>query len=243
MRTIVLHSFTWIILTAFSLLATGIGLSPSSYIGSLVKIPQPAHFDSKRAAVLLRQVESELGSEQYHLVQRYANEYGLDYRLILAIIKQESQFNSEATSERGAVGLMQLMPLTNDEVSENLQMGEIDMIHSNIRGGIYYFAKLMTLFQPTNMDDRVRLALAAYNAGPARIYDAQELAAYIGDNPNSWASIQNVLPLLSKRFSSLHQSIWQDPKPRSGYFGSWRQTVGYVDSTMKVYNEYLQAES
>jgi hypothetical protein len=242
-RSLVLHIFTWIILTAFGLLATGIGLKPSSYLGGMAIGPSPTLVMKDRSVPTIREARNELGSEEYRLIRQYANEYSIDYRLILAIIKQESQFDAEALSGRGATGLMQLMPVTNEEVTENLQMEEFDLVHSNIRGGIYYFAKLMKLFQQSNTDDQVRLALAAYNAGPTRIYDAQELAAYIGDDPDSWSSIQNVLPLLSKRYSSLHRAIWEDAKPRSGFFGSWRQTVNYVDSTMKIYSAYVRAGS
>jgi hypothetical protein len=155
-RSLVLHIFTWIILTAFGLLATGIGLKPSSYLGGMAIGPSPTLVMKDRSVPTIREARNELGSEEYRLIRQYANEYSIDYRLILAIIKQESQFDAEALSGRGATGLMQLMPVTNEEVTENLQMEEFDLVHSNIRGGIYYFAKLMKLFQQSNTDDQHR---------------------------------------------------------------------------------------
>ncbi len=173
--------------------------------------------------------------EVVDLVYKYAGEYGVDSRLVLAIIRQESGFNHEATSERGAVGIMQLMPVTHTEISQEIELADAPSMAGNIRAGVYYFSRLLNLFNGYPGDDQIRFALAAYNAGPARIYDAQELAAYIGENPRSWSAIQNILPLLSKRYYSLHEAIWPEGHPKCGYFGSWRQTVAYVDNVMDTF--------
>lgn len=174
--------------------------------------------------------------EVIRLVERYSKEFHLDYRLVLALIKQESNFDHEALSDRGAEGLMQMMPVTNAEVMADLEVDESHPFRGNIQTGIYYFSKLFDLFSGYTPDDQACFALAAYNAGPGRIYDAQELAAYIGDNPRSWSAVQSALPLLSKRFYSLHESIWPDGKPRCGYFGGWHQTVSYVENIMREYD-------
>jgi membrane-bound lytic murein transglycosylase MltF len=171
------------------------------------------------------------------LVRQYSRIYGVDSRLILAIIQQESGFNHEAMSDKGAVGVMQLMPVTNDEVMQAIDLADVPPTAGNIRAGIYYFSRLFELFNGYPREEQIRFALAAYNAGPARIYDAQELAAYIGENPRSWSAIQHILPLLSKRYYSLHQATWSEGHPRCGYFGSWKQTVAYVDIIMKAYQQ------
>ena len=188
-------------------------------------------------------VSGKLSVEDFGLVKKYSSEYGIDHRLILAIIAQESQFDVSASSRRGAVGLMQLMPLTSAEIAEDLEFDEPHPVAGNIQSGVYYFAKLVQLFYNTDRDDHLRLALAAYNAGPSRIYDAQELAAYMGENPNDWNSIERILPLLSKRYYSLHRAVWNDGRPRSGYFGSSRETVSYVENTMKIYRDILKTNS
>lgn len=182
----------------------------------------------------------QLGVDELKVVKYTSAESGLDYRLILAIMKQESQFEYDAVSSRGAEGLMQLMPVTNAEISEKLNLEGMHHPKENIQAGVYYFSQLFDLFRNCAPMDRLSLALAAYNAGPSRIYDAQVLAAYMGENPRSWQSIENILPLLSKRFYSLHQSVWADGKPRSGYFGSYRQTVLYVENTLSIYHGYQQ---
>jgi len=181
-----------------------------------------------------------LDAEDLDAVQQYAEEYGVDALLILSVIKQESQYNPDAVSNRGAVGLMQIMPVTNAEIHDVLSSEDMKLPQDNIRAGVFYFSRLLDLFKESNAEDRIRLALAAYNAGPSRIYDAQELGAYLGENPHRWTTIQHMLPLLSRRFYSLHKIIWDSGKPRSGYFGDWKQTTAYVDSTMEIYSTFVR---
>ena len=176
--------------------------------------------------------------DYYELVKEYSDMYDVDFRLTLAIIKQESRFNHDVISSRGATGLMQLMPATHMEVAEKLELEDLHLPEQNIRSGVYYFSQLRGLFSGLTPRDEISLALAAYNAGPGRIYDAQDIAAYLGEDPTSWPTIERMLPLLSKRYYTLHKSVWEEGKPRSGYFGSWRQTAYYVESVMKAYNDY-----
>ncbi|HUN66866.1 MAG TPA: transglycosylase SLT domain-containing protein [Bacteroidota bacterium] len=184
---------------------------------------------------------SETGVAQYPVVKRFAQEYHIDWRLIMAMMRQESQFQSDAVSSRGARGLMQIMPVTNSELSDELNITTPDLPEQNVRAGVYYFSKLVDLFRDAAPDDRFCLALAAYNAGPGRIYDAQELAAYFNENPHSWTTIQHLLPLLSKRYYSLHQHVWKSGKPTNGYFKSSRQTTEYVAQIMNAYNSSKSA--
>lgn len=180
----------------------------------------------------------ELGEKNIALVRKYAEAYGVDFRLILALMKQESQFREDAVSERGAVGLMQMMPVTHLQISSELEIAGGKMEVSNLEAGVYYFSKLATLFSDADPENRIRLALAAYNAGPSRVYDAQEIAAYLGEDPHEWSSIENSLPLLSMRYYSLHHAVWTSGRPNAGYYGSWRQTTTYVERIMKTYKKY-----
>jgi membrane-bound lytic murein transglycosylase F len=180
-------------------------------------------------------VPQNMDRGDFSSVRQYAAEYGVDYRLILAIIRQESRFDREALSDRGASGMMQIMPVTNAEISSQLEILDPGHPRENLRAGIYYFAKLSRLFKNASPDDRMSLALAAYNAGPSRVYDAQELAAYMGEDPSSWRAVAKALPLLSKRYYSLHALVWNDARPKYGYYGSSRQTITYVDRVMNSY--------
>jgi membrane-bound lytic murein transglycosylase MltF len=191
----------------------------------------------------------QLTSRSRFLVQRYgsvirqhAEHYGLDWRLVMAVIEQESRFDTSALSEKGASGLMQITPSTQCEIASEwgVDSAHFDRPHENIRGGIYYLAKIYKSFDAEQLseEDRLSLTLAAYNAGPGRVQDAQAMAEYVNDNPNQWRCVRNALSLLSKKYTTLHRHVWESPRPPNGYFRDWKQTVLYVDGVMKSYNDY-----
>jgi membrane-bound lytic murein transglycosylase F len=171
-------------------------------------------------------------------IKAHANRYGLDWRLVLAVMKQESGFSPEAESEKGARGLMQMMPYTSEEVGRILEIEDMAHPMNNIKGGIFYLSRLYALFEGVEESDRIPLTLAAYNAGLGRVYDAQDLAAYFSDDPRRWQSVRDALPLLSKRYYTLHRNVWSGERPKAGWFGESRQTITYVDRVMEYYQEY-----
>ncbi|MDD3582107.1 MAG: lytic transglycosylase domain-containing protein [Desulfobacca sp.] len=93
------------------------------------------------------------------LIEKYARCYGVDKKLIRAVMRQESGFNPQAVSPKGAMGLMQLMPGT------AALMGVTDPWdpEQNIAGGVKYLRRCLSQFQD------LRHALAAYNAGPENV--------------------------------------------------------------------------
>ncbi len=93
-------------------------------------------------------------------LQQLAQRFEMDDALIEAMIRVESCFDPQAVSRVGAQGLMQLMPAT----ARALDVTHPFDVLENLRGGIEYFAQLSSRY---NGD--VRLALAAYNAGPTAV--------------------------------------------------------------------------
>lgn len=98
-------------------------------------------------------------------VEKYAKQYNVDHLLIYSIIKAESNFQPQSTSNSGAKGLMQLMETTADEVAQNTGMDyDIYNIEQNIMMGTKYFSDLMN-----NYNGNLYLSLTAYNAGMGNV--------------------------------------------------------------------------
>ena len=117
-------------------------------------------------------------NEKHHLiekekidisVQKAAAKFNLPSNLIKAVIKAESNFNSQAVSTAGAQGLMQLMPATAEELGVKNPFD----IEQNIDGGTRYLRKMIDQF-----DGDIKLALAAYNAGPGTVQRYQGNVPY-----------------------------------------------------------------
>lgn len=123
---------------------------PSQTDQSLVLVPQ--HFFSTHAISSSRQYEP--------IIRHYAQWYGVDPALLTAMIRVESSFNPRAVSDKGALGLMQLMPDTIAywRITDPLNP------YQNIRGGALQIRYLLHRFS-----DNLELAIAAYHAGATHV--------------------------------------------------------------------------
>lgn len=114
------------------------------------------------------------------LVQRYANQHGVDAAWVYGLIRQESRFVLGAQSSVGAQGLMQVMPATASVIARKLGMSQSELytMEGNIRMGTWYMADARNGLQNNEV-----LATAGYNAGPGRArkwqgYNSMEGAIY-----------------------------------------------------------------
>jgi soluble lytic murein transglycosylase-like protein len=121
----------------------------------------------------LRRFEFEIGSA--------AARSGLDPALILAVTMEESGGDPAARSPKGATGLMQLMPGTAAEVG----VSDATSPAQNLRGGADYLAQMLRRYE-----DRLDLALAAYNAGPGNVDKA---GGNVPNFPETERYVQRVL--------------------------------------------------
>ncbi len=139
-------------------------------------------------------IDSRLPAYKDFIV-RESERYGFDWRLIAAMIYQESHFNPRAKSFAGAHGLMQLTART----AESLDVTDRFHPENNIIAGIGYLHWLYGLFDHIPAADRMKFALAGYNIGYGHIQDALKIARKKGLPPDRWISLKKVLPLLRDR--------------------------------------------
>jgi len=112
---------------------------------------------------------SKKESSFYPIIIKAADKHDVDPALIKAIIKAESRYNPMATSKKGAVGLMQIMPQT----AATLGMEDMYNPVHNINAGVKYLKKLLNQF-----GGDLELTLAAYNAGSTKVMEYQGVPPY-----------------------------------------------------------------
>jgi len=163
------------------------------------------------------------------LIRTHADSLGWDWRLLAAVIYQESRFHIEARSGRGASGLMQMMPKTAERygVSDPLSPEE------NIRGGAQLLGTLIRRYYSVGADEaeRYKYALAAYNAGVGRVDDIIRLAEFRGVDTAHWDSVVSVIPEMNG------ESVRDSGAVRLGPFKG-KETIAYVRRVMDIYGEF-----
>jgi len=103
------------------------------------------------------------------IIQKAQEKYGIEFSLIKAVIQAESGFNSQAVSKKGAKGLMQIMP----ENYKALSVSDPFDPSQNIMGGTKYLKHLLQRYE-----NKLPLALAAYNAGPEAVDKYRQIPPY-----------------------------------------------------------------
>jgi membrane-bound lytic murein transglycosylase MltF len=147
--------------------------------------------------------------------RKYAAKYDVDHLLMMAQGYQESRLDQQAKSAVGAVGIMQVMPAT----GEQMGVGDIHDVEPNIHAGVKYLRYLEdTYFADAPMEPVVKalFAFASYNAGPGRIQELRREAQRRGLNPNLW--FRNVEYVVAEKIG--------------------QETVTYVANIFKYYVAY-----
>jgi membrane-bound lytic murein transglycosylase F len=124
-----------------------------------------------------------------------AEVHNIEWQLLAAIGYQESHWDAQAESFTGVRGLMML---TFDTAKE-LGITDREDPQQSIHGGAKYIKNLQERL-PTHIqgEDRLYMALAAYNVGLGHLEDARVITQKMGGNPNSWKDVSQYFPLLSK---------------------------------------------
>lgn len=177
--------------------------------------------DTSRMHSIHGDEEQERFNNLYDHFDEYAAEYGFDALIMVAQGFQESQLDQSRRSNRGAVGVMQLLPST--AASPEVGIEDISTADNNILAGIRYMDWIRkTYFDDPELDEfnRTALAFASYNAGPNRIRGLRRKTAERGLDPNVW--FENVEILAAEEIGS--------------------ETVDYVANIYKYYMAYRLSE-
>jgi membrane-bound lytic murein transglycosylase F len=163
------------------------------------------------------------------IVKVNAEQHSFDWRLIVAQMYQESQFDPAAVSYAGAEGLMQLMPAT----AEELGVDDLYDPTSNINAGVRYMKILRDQFeQELPLEDKTWFTLASYNAGFNRVKKARALAEKMGMDSDRWfGNVEKAMLELSRPFT------------RDGEIKRLcrcGQAVVYVQDIRSLYNNYVR---
>lgn len=137
------------------------------------KLPQLGELTSlNKTSAIKKSDKTNLFADKAQLkemITKTAQKYGVDPKLIHAVVKQESAFNPKATSHCGAMGLMQLMPAT----AKGLGVKDAYNPVQNVDGGVRYLKSMLDKY-----NGNVILALAAYNAGPGAVDKYDDVPPY-----------------------------------------------------------------
>ena len=124
-----------------------------------------------------------------NLIKKHAAAIGWDWRLVAAVIYNESQFHNEASSHKGAQGLMQIL-------SSKYTYEEVSDPDRNLEIGTRYLRRLQKMYSRTAADDTecIKFTLAAYNVGEGKVQRCLDEAREKGLDASRWASVSTMLP-------------------------------------------------
>ncbi|WP_347330339.1 transporter substrate-binding domain-containing protein [Marinimicrobium locisalis] len=163
------------------------------------------------------------------LAKAYGEQYDFDWRLILAQMYQESEFDPDAVSWVGAEGLMQVMPRT----AKELGLYPMDNPKISVHAGVKYMEWLRYRFpERLPVEQQMWFSLAAYNAGVGHVRDARRLADQKGWDPDQWFNhVERAMLLLSQKKYYQHA--------RFGFVRG-QEPVNYVRHIRDRYRAYVR---
>ena len=174
-------------------------------------------------------VSADFISPYDSLIKLYADTLGWDWKMLAAMIYQESKFHIEVRSPKGAAGLMQLLP----DTARNFGCSDWLNPEENIKAGVLMLRSVEKKYTriAANRTELAKYTLAAYNAGPARIRDCVNYARHKGVDVSRWENVAAVIPEMK------HDSIAALDTIKLGAFHG-RETVSYVRKVTGYYERY-----
>ena len=167
------------------------------------------------------------------MFQEMGERYGIDWLLLSAIARVESEFKADAVSPVGAVGIMQVMP----HVAKRMGYERESLLDPRICTEVAALlllenSNMLSLSKSFDETERLNFILACYNAGYSRIADARRLARFHDEDYNKWSVVEEYLELLAEPEFAAHEVV------ESGLFCGSDETRNYVRMVMQRYNQY-----
>lgn len=130
-------------------------------------------------------------SKYDELIKKYGKKYGIDWRLLSGLCNQESRFNQDIINEWGAIGIFQIKQMTaNEPYIAISNISGAENLENNIHAGVKYLAWIKNRYfdsKPLMSEDaRLRMMMAAYNAGPRRVLQAINKTKEMGLDTSKW---------------------------------------------------------
>lgn len=189
------------------------------------------YFEAKTSMVELAKQDRSLSAYD-DLIKKYSEDIGWDWRLLASLIYQESRFETDVNSHKGAHGLMQLMPVT----ALTFGYEDVSEPETNIQAGTAYISfldKQIGKIDEIDEEERIKFILASYNAGLARIVeDCRAYTSVLDKDPNAWVNVAATIPLLN------HPEHYTNEALSYGRFRG-KETLRFVEEIMERYHHYL----
>ena len=177
----------------------------------------------------MKRVSADFISPYDSLIRIYADTLGWDWKMLAALIYQESRFHIEVRSPKGASGLMQLVPNT----ARNFGCEDWMNPEENIRAGVMMLMSVEKKYKriAANRNELAKYTMAAYNAGASRVKDCINYARHLGADISYWENVAAVIPDMK------HDSIAALDTIKLGRFHG-DETVSYVRKVNAYYERY-----
>ena len=189
-----------------------------------------AKYVNKGNVFMTRKPSSGALSEFDGIIKKTAKDIGWDWRLLASLIYQESRFRNDLESEKGAFGLMQLMPVVMEKYGIDYDATPEEQL--NAGGQLISFLDDCLENKVTDSVERVKFVLAAYNSGLGHVYDAQRLAQKYGKYPDVWDNNVDYFILNKSK-----KQYYNDTCCHAGYLRG-TETYRFVEEVLDRFYQY-----